>query len=126
MPVCTLPDRVIIAHLPGLDSGEKRLVPRRLGAARLAAYNAYFMISGQLNFSLTLLSYQRTALRRCTSGRIRDSNERKPSPENESRVARAIGGARPEGVALLVCVITNGGHNEVCAVDSDHTTLYEP
>ena len=84
------------------------------------------MIARQLNFALTLLSYQRTALRCGTSGRIRNSDECKRGSDNESRVACAICRTRPEGVALLVCVIPHGGHNEVCAVNSDHPTLCEP
>lgn len=84
------------------------------------------MIARQLNFALTLLSYQRTALRRGTGGRIRNSNECERSSENENRSACAVCRTRSEGVALLVRVITNRGHNEVCAVDGDHPALCEP
>jgi hypothetical protein len=116
-------------YIPSFNSGEDRLVSWRFCTARLAAYSPDLMVVtavGQVDLALALLSHECTALRCSAGGRICDSNERKRSTEDENRGACAICRTRAKGIAFLVSMIAHGGHDEVRAVDSDHSTLGEP
>ena len=115
--------------LPGFNSGKECLIPRRLCTTRLAAHNTNFMgitVIGQVNLAIALFAHQGAALCGSTCGGICDSNERQCSTEDQGRGACAARRAGVEGVAHLMRMIANGRHNEVRAINSNHTALSEP
>lgn len=118
-----------MTYLPGFNSGKERLIPRRLCTTRLAAHKTDFMsitVVGQVDLAIALFANQGTALCCSTCGGIRDSNERQCSTKDQGRGACAARRAGVEGVAHLVGMITNGRHNEVRAINGNHTALGEP
>lgn len=80
-------------------------------------------LRGQLDEALPVLADERTALRCCATGRVRNREEREDRAEDYRRVLRA--GPALQRVAGLVLVVPYGGHDEVRAVGGDHARLRE-
>lgn len=110
-----------------LDGSDKRLVPRgillrRLGGDQWARSD--IVLSSQRNPTLLVLSYQRTALRSCASCRIRNGDKREQTAEDDGALSRTS--VFRERVACRVCVVSNSRHDQVRAVECDHTRLCQP
>ena len=82
------------------------------------------MLLVEVDFSFLLIADKRLALRSSAARRIRNSQEREDRPENDGGVPRALG--FPDRVlARFRLVVSDGRHNQVRAVDSNHAGLDE-
>ena len=112
---------------PRLDSSDKRLVTRGILLRRLGGnqwVRSDIILSSQRNRALPVLSYQRTALRSSAGRRVRDGDKHEHTAENNRALSRAR--VFRERVACRVCVVSDCGHDQVCAVECDHTRLCQP
>lgn len=82
------------------------------------------MLPIEVYFSFLLVADKRLALRSGATRRVRNSQERKDRPKDNSGVPRAL--SFPNGVLACFClVVSDGRNNQICAVDGDHTGLDE-
>jgi len=116
----------ISVFLPSFDCGKQSLIPRGLRPSRLSGDNSELrpVLLIEVDFSFLLVAYERLALCSCATRGIRNSQERKDRPKNNSGVPRALG--FPNGVLACFClVVSDGRNNQICAVDGDHASLDE-
>lgn len=82
------------------------------------------MLFVELDFSFLLVTDKRPALCGSTTCRIRDGQECEDRSKNDGGVPRALG--FPNGVLARFClVVSDGRHNQICAIDGDHACLDE-
>lgn len=80
------------------------------------------MLLIKVDFSVLLSPNECLALRSSAARRIRNSQKCKDRSKDNGGVPRALG--LPNGVLARFClVVSDGGHDQICAVDSDHTGL---
>jgi len=96
--------------------------PRRLRGNHQA--RSEIVLSSQHDPALLVFPYQRTTLRGRASRRIRNGNKRKQTAEDDR--ARSCTGVLRERVACRVCVVPHCRHDQVRAVECDHSRLCQP
>ena len=82
------------------------------------------MLLIEVNVTPLLRPNERLALRGGAAGRVRNSQKCEDRSKNNCCSSCALG--FPNGVlARISLVVSNGGHNQVSAVDGDHASLDE-
>ena len=82
------------------------------------------MLPVEVDFSFLLIADKRLALRSSAARRIRNSQEREDRPENDGGGSRALG-LSDRVLARFRLVVSDRGHNQICAVDGNHAGLDE-
>jgi len=118
---CTRRDR------PRLDGSDKRLVPRRILLRRLGGNQwarSKIVLSSQCDPVFLVFPYQRTTLCGCPSRRVCDGDKREQTTEDDR--ARPRTSVFCDRVACGMRVVPDCRHDQVRAVECNHTRLRQP